>query len=87
MEKGLINLTISALINQIICKDTFRIESRLHPPSVEIEATNSTYQLTASEAVEAGLTWPKTSAFMSRGCMETFNLLALKLRLLIALIS
>ena len=53
------------------------------PPSFETEATNSTYQLTASEAVEtveAGLTWPETSAFMSRGCMQSFNLLALKLR-------
>ena len=57
------------------------------PPSFETEATNSTYQLTASEAVEAGLTWPKSSAFMSQGCMETFNLLALKIRLLLALTS
>ena len=41
---------------------------------------NSTNQLTASEAAEAGLTWPKTSALMSRGCMQSFNHLALKLR-------
>ena len=53
------------------------------PPSFETEATNSTYQLTASEAMEAGLTWPKTSALMSRGCMQNFNLLGLKLRLLL----
>ena len=57
------------------------------PPSFETEATNSTYQLTASEAVEAGLILPKTSAFMSRGCIQSFNLLALKLRLLIEHIS
>ena len=48
---------------------------------------NSTNQLTASEAAEAGLTWPKTSALMSRGCMQSFNLLALKLSILIANIN
>jgi len=51
------------------------------------DTPNSTYQLTASEALEAGLKWPKTSALMSLGCMQSFNLLALKIRLLIAHIS
>ena len=31
--------------------------SRIWTPSFEIEATNCTYQLTASEALEAGFTW------------------------------
>ena len=45
------------------------------------------YQLTASEAVEATLTWPKTSAVMSLGCMQNFNLLVFKLRPLLTNIS
>ena len=69
------------------CHEESRLHAKIRPPSFETEATNSTYQLTASEAVEAGLTWPKTSAFMSKGYMQSFNLLALKLRLLIAHIS
>ena len=36
----------------------------------------------ASEAVEAGLTWHKSSALMIRGYMQSFDLIALKLRLL-----
>ena len=72
------------------CHEESRLHAKIRPPSFETEATNSTYQLTASEAVEiveAGLTWPETSAFMSRGCIQSFNLLALKLRLLIEHIS
>ena len=44
---------------------------------------NSNYQLMASEAAEAGLTWPKTSALISRGYKQSFYLLALKRRLLL----
>ena len=33
----------------------------------------------AWEAAEAGLTWPKASALMSKDCVQSFNLLALKL--------
>ena len=75
------------------CHEKSRLHAKIRPPSFETEATNSTYQLAASEAVEiveaveAGLTWPETSAFMSRGCIQSFNLLALKLRLLIEHIS
>ena len=58
-----------------------RLHATFQPPSFETEATDSIYQLKASEAVEAGLKWFKTSAFMSRGCMQSFNLIALKLRL------
>ena len=41
---------------------------------------NSQNKLTASEAAEAGLDRPKTSALMSKGCMQSFEVLALKLR-------
>ena len=60
--------------------------SRIWTPSFEIEATNSTYQLTASEALEAGFTWtwPALSWGVKAACKD---LLALKLRLLIAHIS
>ena len=44
------------------------------------DTPNSTYQLAASEATEAGLERPKTSAFMSGGCMQSLNPIALKLR-------
>ena len=64
------------------CIHESRLHAKFQSPSFETEATKSTYRLTASEAVEAGLTRPKTSAFMSQGCMQSFNLLALKLRLL-----
>ena len=37
--------------------------------------------------MEAGFKWPKISAFMNLGCIQSFNLLALKLRLLIGHIS
>ena len=33
-----------------------RLLAKFQPPSFETEAINGTYQLTASEAVEAGLT-------------------------------
>ena len=49
-------------------------------PSMIFDTPNSTYQLTASEAAEAGLDRPKTSALMNGGCMQSFDLLALKLR-------
>ena len=44
------------------------------------DTPTSTYQMTASEAAEAGLDRPKTSALMNGGCMQSFDLLALKLR-------
>ena len=44
------------------------------------DTQNSANQLTASEAAEASLDRPKTSARMSKGCMQSFDLLALKLR-------
>ena len=44
------------------------------------DTPKSVNQLTASEAVEAGLDRPKTSALMNGGCMQSFDLLALKLR-------
>ena len=39
------------------------------------DTPKSVNQLTASEAVEAGLTWPKTTAPMSWGYMPSFKLL------------
>ena len=44
------------------------------------DTPKSTYQLMASAAAEAGLNRPKTSALMNGGCMQSFDLLALKLR-------
>ena len=49
-------------------------------PSMFFDTPNSTCEVTASEAVEAGLIWPKTSAHICRGHMQSFNLLASKLR-------
>ena len=44
------------------------------------DTENSANQLTASEATEAGLNRPKTSARVCKGCMQSYDLLALKLR-------
>ena len=43
------------------------------------DTPNSTCEVTASEAAEAGLIVTMTCARMSRGYMQSFNLLALKL--------
>ena len=44
------------------------------------DTPNSTNQITASEAAEAGFIWLITSALICNGCIQSFNLLALKLR-------
>ena len=40
----------------------------------------SFYDFLTPEITKISLQWPKTSALVSRGCMQSFNLLALKLR-------